>query len=126
MFAISPYFLQSPPHRYPLLVQKRSRSLTMSPMLFMFTIGLVVMVVRGSHAILDMPLPLTTYNYSISLQENVSVLWWNVNEVTEEIIFELHVKTTGWIALGISPGKLRWIPLAYRYEVLMFSIQEAV
>lgn len=84
------------------------------------------MIVRGSHAILDMPLTLTTYNYSISLQENVSVLWWNVNEVTQEITFELQVKTTGWIALGISPGKLRWISLACRYEVLMFAIQEAV
>lgn len=51
-------------------------------------------------------IPLTNYNYSISIQENISELWWNVNEVEEEILFELHVRTTGWIALGISPGKM--------------------
>ena len=27
------------------------------------------------------------------------------NHVEQEIIFELHMKTTGWVALGISPGK---------------------
>ncbi|CAF1307283.1 unnamed protein product [Rotaria sordida] len=46
--------------------------------------------------------PFTIYNYSTSLEVNVSDLWWNIDETSQEIIFELHVKTTGWIGLGIS------------------------
>ena len=45
------------------------------------------------------------YTYYTELQSGVADLWWSVNETTEEILFELHVNTTGWIALGISPGK---------------------
>ena len=48
--------------------------------------------------------PYTTYKYSIEVQANVADLWWNVDETKQDIVFELHVKTTGWIALGISPG----------------------
>ncbi|CAM2726532.1 unnamed protein product [Rotaria socialis] len=47
--------------------------------------------------------PFTTYKHSIELRENVADLWWTVNDDKQEILFELHVKTTGWIALGISP-----------------------
>lgn len=50
--------------------------------------------------------PFMTYNHSVSLQVNVSELWWTVNEDNQTIIFELHIKTTGWIALGISPGNI--------------------
>ena len=46
------------------------------------------------------------YPHSIELLQNVAELWWTVNEINQEIIFELHMKTTGWIALGISPGIL--------------------
>jgi hypothetical protein len=46
----------------------------------------------------------TNYKYSTELQVNVADLWWTVNETQQDIIFELHIKTTGWIALGISPG----------------------
>ncbi len=49
--------------------------------------------------------PFTNYDHSVELQTNVSDLWWTVNETNQTILFELHIKTTGWIALGISPGK---------------------
>lgn len=49
--------------------------------------------------------PFTSYKHSAELEANVADLWWTVDEVAEDITFELHVKTTGWIALGISPGK---------------------
>ncbi|CAF5065805.1 unnamed protein product, partial [Rotaria sp. Silwood1] len=48
--------------------------------------------------------PYTIYRYSTELQHNVADLWWTINETQEEITFELHIKTTGWIALGISPA----------------------
>jgi len=48
--------------------------------------------------------PFTNYQHSAELELNVADLWWTVNEIEKEIIFELHVNTTGWIALGISPG----------------------
>jgi hypothetical protein len=49
--------------------------------------------------------PFMNYEYSTELQSDVADLWWTVNETQQDIIFELHVKTTGWIALGISPGR---------------------
>ena len=49
--------------------------------------------------------PLGTYEHSIDLQTNVASLWWSVNDIKQEITFELHMKTIGWIALGISPGR---------------------
>jgi hypothetical protein len=55
--------------------------------------------------------PFTTYKHSIELQENVADLWWAVDDAEVEIMFELHIKTTGWIALGISPGRLLFILL---------------
>ena len=48
--------------------------------------------------------PYINYTYSIELQNDVADLWWNVNETSQDITFELHVHTIGWIALGISPG----------------------
>ncbi|CAM4957108.1 unnamed protein product [Rotaria socialis] len=42
--------------------------------------------------------------YHLSTVFNIDAdLWWTVNDDKQEILFELHVKTTGWIALGISP-----------------------
>lgn len=49
--------------------------------------------------------PYTIYNYSVELEANVADLFWSTNEETQEILFEFHVNTTGWIALGISPCK---------------------
>jgi hypothetical protein len=48
--------------------------------------------------------PFTTYRYAIELEPGIADLWWTVNNDANEITFELHMKTTGWIALGISPG----------------------
>ena len=67
-------------------------------------ISLVLIVIDRSYGISSPLIPFTNYNYSISMQENVSDLWWNVNKVEQEILFEFHVKTIGWIAFGISPG----------------------
>lgn len=49
--------------------------------------------------------PFTIYDHAIQLEANVVELWWKVNNTAQEITFELHVKTVGWIALGISPGR---------------------
>lgn len=64
------------------------------------------MVIVGKSNGISSPVePFTTYKHSIELRENVADLWWTVNDDKQEILFELHVKTTGWIALGISPGR---------------------
>lgn len=48
--------------------------------------------------------PYQNYTYSAELQPDLATLWWSVDDVAKEITFEFHMKTTGWIALGISPG----------------------
>ena len=48
--------------------------------------------------------PFSDYTYSTVLKADVADLWWTVDAARSEITFELHIKTTGWIALGISPG----------------------
>ncbi|CAF2811760.1 unnamed protein product [Rotaria sp. Silwood2] len=48
--------------------------------------------------------PYTSYKHSIELESNVVNLWWTIDEIKQEITFELHIKTIGWIALGISPA----------------------
>jgi hypothetical protein len=62
------------------------------------------LIVQNSNAITSPIQPYTNYQYSTELQNNVADLWWTVDETKHEILFELHIKTTGWIALGISPG----------------------
>ena len=49
--------------------------------------------------------PLAIYKHSTELQSGIADLWWTVDDVEQEITIELHVKSTGWIALGISPGE---------------------
>lgn len=51
--------------------------------------------------------PLSTfdnYTYSLEIVAKTIDLWWKIDQKQQEITFELHVNTTGWIALGISPG----------------------
>ncbi|CAF4575124.1 unnamed protein product [Rotaria sp. Silwood1] len=48
--------------------------------------------------------PFATYKHSVELQVNVADLWWTVNDAETEVVLELHINTTGWIALGISPA----------------------
>jgi hypothetical protein len=49
--------------------------------------------------------PFTNYSNVVELQANVADLFWTVDNDKQEITFELHINTTGWIGLGISPGK---------------------
>jgi hypothetical protein len=70
------------------------------------SIIILSVVVEKSNGISSPIQPYTSYTYSTELQNNVADLWWTVNESQKEIMFELHIKTTGWIALGISPGIL--------------------
>ena len=63
------------------------------------------LIARNGEAITSPISPYANYKYSTELEHDVADLWWNVNETSQQIVFELHIKTTGWIALGISPGK---------------------
>jgi hypothetical protein len=65
---------------------------------------LISLIVQKSKAITSPIQPYINYTYSTELQNNVADLWWTVDETKQDILFELHIKTTGWIALGISPG----------------------
>ncbi len=76
-------------------------------MMWLHTVSYIIislLAVQKSNAITSPIQPFTNYKYSTELQANVADLWWTVNETAQDIIFELHIKTTGWIALGISPG----------------------
>ncbi|CAF3621444.1 unnamed protein product [Rotaria sp. Silwood1] len=61
-------------------------------------------LIEINNAITSPILPYTTYNHSVELKTNIADLWWTTNELKQEILFELHIHTTGWIALGISPS----------------------
>ena len=65
----------------------------------------LVTVIEHSNCISSPLLPFTKYKHSTELEANTADLWWTVDADEREIMFELHIKTTGWIALGISPGR---------------------
>ena len=65
---------------------------------------LILFIVRTSYQISSPISPKLNYSHSVALRSNVADLWWTVNETSQEITFELHMNTTGWIALGISPS----------------------
>ncbi|UJR09497.1 hypothetical protein I4U23_013735 [Adineta vaga] len=69
-----------------------------------FYIVLSVLIVHKSYGISSPIQPFSNYRYATELQSNTADLWWTVDEVKQEITFELHIQTTGWIALGISPA----------------------
>ena len=70
------------------------------------TCTVVLLFIVNELTAISSPLkPYNTYRYSTTFEPNVADLWWTVDEPNKQITFELHVKTTGWIALGISPGK---------------------
>lgn len=73
----------------------------------MLQVFILLLLIGTSKAVTSPIVPYTTYNYSIELKPNVAYLFWTANEKKQEITFELHINTTGWIALGISPGKTR-------------------
>jgi hypothetical protein len=64
------------------------------------------MIVKNINGLSSPITPYMNYTFSIELLANTVDLWWTVNETNETILFELHINTTGWIALGISPGKI--------------------
>ena len=76
-----------------------------------FSVLILLLVIDKCSSVSSPVRPFTTYNHSVELKINVADLWWTVNETQQDILFELHIKTTGWIALGISPGM-------YRYKII--------
>lgn len=74
-------------------------------MFFICQLFLSLVMVNKCNGISSPIQPFGEYKHSIELQANISDLWWTVDNAEREIIFELHMKTTGWIAVGISPGK---------------------
>ncbi len=62
-------------------------------------------IIENGNGISNPLTPFTIYEHSTELQSNVADLWWTVNDNKQEITFELHIKTMGWIALGSSPGR---------------------
>jgi hypothetical protein len=76
--------------------------------MWLYTVSCIIisfLSVHKTNGISSPILPYINYRYSTELQPNVADLWWTVNETQQDIVFELHIKTTGWIALGISPGR---------------------
>lgn len=71
--------------------------------------GLFLFGIQSSNGLSSPLVTFTSYNHSVELQANVSDLFWSVDETKGTILFELHVKTTGWIGFGISPGKYLFV-----------------
>lgn len=71
-----------------------------------FPLILHLAIIANIHALSSPISPFTEYTFSIELLTETADLWWNVNIETKMVTFELHMKTTGWIALGISPSKI--------------------
>ncbi|CAF3781695.1 unnamed protein product [Rotaria socialis] len=69
---------------------------------FFFTAMVLLQIASNIHCMSSPIRPFATYRNRTELIENVADLWWTVNDGSKEIIFELHVRTTGWIALGIA------------------------
>ncbi len=66
---------------------------------------LLVLLIDKSDEISSPLSPYINYKNSVELLPDIADLWWSIDDLEKEIIFEYHVKTTGWIGLGISPGK---------------------
>ncbi|CAF0896092.1 unnamed protein product [Adineta ricciae] len=71
---------------------------------FIYRVFFSFIILKRSNGISSPIQPFTEYKHSTELQANISDLWWTIDDAEREIVFELHVKTTGWIALGISPA----------------------
>ncbi|CAF3656855.1 unnamed protein product [Rotaria sp. Silwood1] len=70
----------------------------------MFLLFILLVGIEQCLSISSPVYPFATYKHSVELQVNVADLWWTVNDAETEVVFELHINTTGWIALGISPA----------------------
>ena len=82
---------------------------------------ILTLVVHDTIALSSPLAPFTNYTYSTELKADVADLWWTVDAALEEITFELHIKTTGWIALGISPGLYALFSIIHSNPLMMFS-----
>jgi hypothetical protein len=67
--------------------------------------SILFIMITGCTGISSPIQPFTTYKHSSELEKTIADLWWTIDDAKQEITFELHVKSTGWIALGISPGR---------------------
>ena len=67
-------------------------------------LALCTLIFHQTNAVASPLTPFTNYTYYNALNNDAADLWWTINTTRREITFELHIKTTGWIALGISPG----------------------
>ncbi len=72
----------------------------------LLTIVVALLIIEKCSSISSPIPPLGNHKYSSELESNVADLWWTIDDAKKEITFELHIKTIGWIALGISPGRL--------------------
>ena len=72
--------------------------------LFYVHILVLIIVTQQCYGISSPLAPYNNYTFSVELQPGLADLWWSINTAGTEITFEFHMKTTGWIALGISPG----------------------
>ena len=53
--------------------------------------------------------------------KDVAKLWWTANDTTKDITFELHVKTTGWVSLGIGSSTIsRCSTPEFSIELLLY------
>jgi hypothetical protein len=79
-----------------------------------------LLIIQNSNAITSPIQPYINYTYSTELQNDVADLWWTVDETKQDILFELHIKTTGWIALGISPGTYLFTKIIIHFSLSLF------
>jgi len=70
----------------------------------LLTLTSALIWIHSTNAISSPISPLMTYQYATEIESGVADLWWNVDQTKQDITFELHMKTNGWIALGISPA----------------------
>ena len=73
---------------------------------YIFQICILWIVIDQCHSTSSPVTPFMKYKHSVELIDSVADLWWAIDDVDQEITFELHMKTTGWIALGISPSNI--------------------
>jgi hypothetical protein len=71
--------------------------------MLLFLISLIL--INKSNGISSPLTPFINYKHSIELEANIDDLWWTIDDSEKEILFEYHVKSTDWIALGISPDR---------------------
>ena len=86
-------------------------------------LSLIVLLMNLAQRLNAISSPIPTYRnytYATELQSNLADLWWSIDDVRKEITFEFHLNTTGWIALGISPGTIT-CNLFVTFESFLFT-----